>query len=88
MLLHVLSKKLNGDLRLINDFCALNQVSFTSEYFFPGITDAFHKIKGAKVFSKLDLEKGSYQIEISALDRHKTAFTRPFGKYEFNRVPF
>ncbi|KRH93569.1 transposable element [Pseudoloma neurophilia] len=51
-------RKSNGELRLKNDYRALNQISHTSEYFFLNITDTFHKIKGANVFSKLDLEKG------------------------------
>ena len=46
------------------------------------------KIKGNKFFTKFDLEKGFYQLEIDENDRHKTAFTCPFGKFQFNRVPF
>ncbi|MGL5707225.1 MAG: reverse transcriptase domain-containing protein, partial [Aeromonas sp.] len=41
-----------------------------------------------KIFSKLDLKKGFYQVEIHEKDRNKTAFVTSMGKYEFNRVPF
>ena len=46
------------------------------------------KIKGSKFFTKFDLEKGFYQLEIAEQDKWKTAFSTPFGKFEFNRIPF
>jgi hypothetical protein len=43
---------------------------------------------GMQWFSKIDLKKGSYQVEIAEEDRSKTAFATNQGKFEFNRVPF
>ena len=42
----------------------------------------------AKVFSKFDLKSGYWQIQIKEEDRYKTAFTVPFGHYEWNVMPF
>ena len=42
----------------------------------------------AKYFTVLDLAKGFHQIEVETKDRDKTAFSTPFGHYEFNRMPF
>lgn len=74
--------------RLLIDFREPNKLSSTFEYYFPTIKDAFVKLKGNKIFSKIDLQKGFYQIEIAEKNKHKTALTTPFGKYEFNRLPF
>jgi hypothetical protein len=41
-----------------------------------------------KYFSKIDLNKGFYQVSIKEADKCKTAFSTNMGKYEFNRVPF
>ena len=46
------------------------------------------KLGGAKIFSALDLTSRYYYIEFSSTSRGKTAFVTPFGKWEFNMVPF
>lgn len=46
-----------------------------------------HKFVGCKYFTKFDLAKGYYQIQVEESDRSKSAFDTPFGKYEFNRIP-
>ena len=46
------------------------------------------KLKGAKVFSTIDLRSGYHHITLGKSSRAKTAFVTPFGKYEFLIVPF
>ena len=46
------------------------------------------KLGGAKIFSALDLTSGYYHIELGLTSQAKTAFVTPFGKWEFNMVPF
>ena len=48
----------------------------------------YAKLKGAKVFSTIDLRSGYYYIALGKDSRAKTAFVTPFGKYEFLMVPF
>ena len=39
-------------------------------------------------FSTLDLASGYWQVEVKKEDRPKTAFSVPFGLYEFQTMPF
>ena len=48
----------------------------------PNIHQLYAELRGAKVFTTLDLRSGCYHIE---LGMHNVT---TFGKYEFHRVPF
>ena len=54
----------------------------------PKIDEMYAKLKGAKVFSTIDLRSGYHHIALDNSSRAKTAFVTPFGKYEFLMVPF
>ena len=54
----------------------------------PKIDEMYAKLKGAKVFSTIDLRSGYHHIALGKDSRAKTAFVTPFGKYEFLMVPF
>ena len=48
----------------------------------------YAKLKGAKVFSTIDLRSDYHHIALGKSSRAKTAFITPFGKYKFLMVPF
>ena len=50
--------------------------------------EMYVKLKGAKVFSTIDLRSGYHHIALGKSSRAKTAFVMPFGKYKFLMVPF
>ena len=54
----------------------------------PKIDEMYAKLKGAKVFSTIDLRSGYHHVALGKDSRAKTAFVTPFGKYEFLMVPF
>ena len=54
----------------------------------PNIDQLYAKLRGAKVYTTLDLRSGYYHIKLGKGSHAKTAFVTPFGKYEFNMVPF
>ena len=54
----------------------------------PKIDEMYANLRGAKVFTTLDLRSGYYHIALDQESKAKTAFVTPFGKYEFNAVPF
>ena len=48
----------------------------------------YANLRGAKIFTTLDLRSRYYHITLDNESKAKTAFVTPFGKYEFNAVPF
>ena len=54
----------------------------------PKIDEMYGRLQGAKVFTTLDLRSGYYHISLSENSKAKTAFVTPFGKYQFEAVPF
>ena len=54
----------------------------------PKIDKMYGRLKGAKYFTTLDLRSGYYHISLSKGSKAKTAFVTPFGKYQFEVVPF
>ena len=54
----------------------------------PKIDEMYAKLKGAKVFSTIDLRSGYHHITLGKSSRAKTTFVMPFGKYKFLMVPF
>ena len=55
---------------------------------FPKIDEMYVKLKGAKVFSTIDLRSGYHHIALGKSSSAKTAFVTPFSKYKFLMVPF
>ena len=54
----------------------------------PKIDEMYSNLHGTKIFTILDLHSGYYHIALDNESKAKTAFVTPFGKYEFNSVPF
>jgi hypothetical protein len=50
--------KRDGSRRLCIDYRSLNEVTIKNKYPLPRIEDLFHQMRGAKVFSKIDLRSG------------------------------
>lgn len=83
----VLVRKKNGDLRMVVDYRRLNNLTKKDAYPLPRIEETFTLLSGSKWFTVLHLKSGYYQLEVEPSDRSKTAFTTPFGTWQFRRMP-
>ena len=57
-------KKKDGTLRLCINYQGLNQVTIKNTYPLSHIEELFDQLKGARVFFKLNLRQGYYQVRI------------------------
>ncbi len=80
--------KKDGTLRMCVDYRALNKATVKNRYPLPRINDLFDCLSRAKVFSRIDLCLGYYQIRIKEGDEEKTACRTRYGSYEFLVMPF
>lgn len=81
-------KKKDGTLRMCIDYRAVNKLTVRNRYPLPRIDQLLDTLQGSKYFSSLDLHSGYHQIKIHPDDVSKTAFTTPFGHYEYLVIPF
>ena len=70
------------------DYRSLNEVTIKNKYPLPRIDDLFDQVKGACVFSKIDLRSRYHQLRIRRTDIPKTAFVTRYGLYEFIVISF
>jgi hypothetical protein len=66
----------------------LRKTKAPNKYPLPRIEDLFDQLRGASVFSKIDLRLGYHQLRIRPSDIPKTSFITKYGLYEFTVMSF
>ena len=82
------AKKKDRTLRLCIDYRQLNRVTIKNRYPLPRIDDLFDQLRGARVYSKIDLHTDNHQLRVRETDIPNTAFRTRYGHFEFTVMPF
>jgi hypothetical protein len=81
-------EKKDGMKRMCIGYRALNEVTVKNKYPLPRIEDLFDQLRGANVFSKIDLRSSYHQLRIRPSDIPKATFITKYGLYEFMVMSF
>ena len=82
-----LVRKKSGGLRMCVDYRQLNERTWLDSYAVPKIEDLFLTLNGARYFSSVDLSKAYYQVPMTERAKRASAFTTPFGLFQWLRMP-
>jgi hypothetical protein len=74
--------------RLCVDYRGLNKVTIANRYSLLIMSELQDRVRGAKIFTKIDLKNGYNLIRIKARDEWKMAFKTWYGLYEYTVMPF
>ena len=81
-------RKGDGSLRLCLDYRKVNHVTKAEQFPMPNVTQCLFRAHKMQYFSKIDLVKGYYQVEIDEQSKQYTAFSTLNNHYQFKRLPF
>lgn len=81
-------KKKEGTLQLCIDYWVLNKVTLKKKYPISLIAVLFDYLGQTKVFTKMDLRKGYYQVRIAKGDEPKMTSVTRYGVFEWLVMPF
>ena len=66
----------------------VNTAVLRERHVIPTIGEVIHDLNGASVFSKLDLNSGYHQLELSPQSKSITNFATHKGLYQYKRLVF
>jgi len=84
----LLIKKKDGNWRFCVDFRKLNAATLKDSSQLPRVDDILDSVTRSKVFSKLDLASGYWQIPVHEDSRHLLTFESMEKQYRFKVLPF
>lgn len=84
----ILTPKPDGSFRFCTDYRKVNQLTVPDAYPLPLIDDLIDMVGQSRIISKVDLQKGYYQVGLTERAKTISAFITPFGLFEYQRMPF
>ena len=83
-----LEKGLSQPPRFVVDYRGLKTVTSGDGYPLPSVYNILGALSAGKMFAKLDLASGNWQVLVNPKHSAKTAFATHLGLFEFLRMPF
>ena len=80
--------KKNGKTRWVVDYRRLNEITVKDSFPLPNIEDNLSRLADSNIFSSIDGAGAFHVVAIREQDQEKTAFSTPWGLFEFARMPF
>ena len=84
----VVAHKKSRAVRICVDLKPLNQSVLRVVHPLPKVDETLAQLSGARMFTKLDANSGSWQIPLAPSSRLLTTLITSFGRYCFNQLPF
>ncbi|XP_072387370.1 uncharacterized protein [Diabrotica undecimpunctata] len=84
----VLVKKKDGRTRICCDYRKVNKNIIRDRFPLPLVKDVLDCLKGAKIFSTIDLKNGFFHVPVEFSSTKYTSFVTPSGQFEFFKCPF
>ena len=84
----VLIPKKSGEVRICVDMQRANKAITSERYPTPTVDDLINTLKGATMFSKLDLRSGYHQLTLAPESRYITTFVTHQGLWRYCRLNF
>ena len=88
MLRSLINSKKDGKSRPVVDYRKLNSITESDWYPLYLIQELVDKVQNAKLFMKVDVQKGYNSIRVKEGDKHKAAFKTNMGLFEPVVMPF
>jgi len=82
------AKKKDGGLWLCVDYRAVNKPTMKNRYPLPLIAEMLDRLRGAQIFTTLDLGNAYHLIRIKEGDKYKSAFRTRYGQFEYRVMLF
>ena len=73
----------DGGLRLYVNYRGLNRITVKDVYPLPLIDEILDRLRGAKIFTKIDIRNTYYRIRIREGDEWKTVFRTRYGLFKY-----
>ena len=84
----VVTRRKNGAVRMCVDLREPNKAVVMDSHPLPHMDDLFSEMRGATVFSTIDLANAYHQVLLAEESRDMTAFITHEGLFRFRRVPY
>ena len=84
----VVVQKRTGGIRLCVDLREPNKAVVIDSHPLPHIEEVFTELRGAKMYSSIDLQTAYHQVSLHPDSRDLTAFITHDGLFRFTRVPY